>query len=120
MPHANGLLSGLSQKEPAVFDDIYHCDVNVMVHAARRESDTSLFNTKHGTNMLTVRALHFHTLFDVRSFDHDGRPLRLGFLCMSKTPAICQRPLVSVCSQVTNCVQSVTVAIGQIRRSARP
>src|SRR5262249_5043364 len=70
--------------EAAVFNGIYHCDVNVMVHAARRESDTSLFNTKHRANMLAVRALHFHMLFDVRSFDHNGWPLCLEFLCVSK------------------------------------
>src|SRR5215475_1420828 len=72
MPRANGLLSGLGEKERAVFDGIYHCHLNVVVHAARREFDTSLFNTQHGANMLTVRALHFHILFDVRSFDHNG------------------------------------------------
>src|SRR5262249_2585193 len=72
MPRANGLLSCLGEKERAVFDGIYHCHLNVVVHAARREFDTSLFNTQHGANVLTVRALHFHILFDVRSFDHNG------------------------------------------------
>ena len=41
-----------------------------MVHAAGRDLYLFAFNAKHRTDMLAVRALDFHVLFDLRHIDH--------------------------------------------------
>ena len=55
MPGANGFLGGLPQADGITLDYIDHADVDVMVHAA---------------DVFTVRTLHFHVFFDLRSIDN--------------------------------------------------
>ena len=70
MPSPHRLLGSVPQADRIIFDNVDHCNVDVMLHAAGCQLEPSTFYPEDGANVLAVLALHFHALFDFRRIRH--------------------------------------------------
>src|SRR5439155_12914688 len=66
---------------------IHRSELDVMVHATGRHLHLFTFDAKHRTDMLAIRTLYFHVLFDLRSIDHGDYLLPLARVLRTKRRA---------------------------------
>ena len=70
MPRSHRLLGSHFECNLLAFDRVHRCDVDEVVHAARRYLDLFPFDAEHAADVFAVRTLHFHVLFDLQGIDH--------------------------------------------------